>query len=124
MVAWSLRFINNLRSATEKKPKQSGVLSVDELKKAELLIFREDQVKMALDTPTDLSLFRDDQDLVRAKGRLGSAPLAEISREPIALHHSSNVPILIVSSLHVRSMHAGTSQTLNQFRYRFRLQFR
>ena len=119
VVAWSLRFINNLRSAAERKPKQSGVLSVDELKEAELLIFREDQAEMALDTPTDLSLFRDDQGLVRAKGRLGSAPLAEISREPILLHPSSDVTRLIVSDLHVRSMHAGVSQTLNQFRYRF-----
>ncbi|XP_043199019.1 uncharacterized protein LOC122368823, partial [Amphibalanus amphitrite] len=117
VVALSLRFVSNLRSAITKKPKQSGVLNVDELKRAELLIFREDQAKMALDSPTDLSLFRDDQGLIRAKGRLGSAPLAEISREPIVLHPSSDVTRLIVSDLHVRSMHAGMSHTLNQFRF-------
>ena len=48
-----------------------------------------------------------------------SAPLAEVSQEPIVLHPSSDVTRLIISDIHVRVMHSGLSHTLNQFRHRF-----
>ena len=114
IVAWMHRFIWNVRT----KEKRHGPLMVEELLQAEQFIIQEDQEREKLAPQPGLSLFKDDEGIIRVEGRLKNAP-AEICRQPIALSPGSEVTRLIVTDLHERCMHAGLNHTLNQVRKKF-----
>ena len=114
IVAWILRFIRNART----KEKRHGSLTVEELLQAEQIIMREDQEREKIMPQPGLTLFRDENGIVRVKGRLKNAP-AEICRQPIVLTPGSDVTRLIVTELHERCMHAGLNHTLNLMREKF-----
>ena len=119
VVAWVRRFTVNARARSEKNGRMNGPLTVEELLDAEAFIIAEDQSRQTIDTPQGLSLFRDDRGVFRVKGRLASAPLAEVSQTPVVLSPDSEVTKLIISDLHAKVLHSGVGHTLNQFRQKY-----
>ena len=134
-VAWMLRFLHNVR-----KQKRSidgvrdGALQADEIKAAETLIIKERQrffygeemqrVETGHVLPNSsrlksLTPFVDNDGLIRARGRIGDAPIPYDTKHPIILEGSDPVTVLIIQDAHKRVMHAGMEHTLCEVRSRF-----
>ncbi|GFS80104.1 integrase catalytic domain-containing protein [Trichonephila clavipes] len=70
LVAWVLRFINNVRSRISDRKK--GQLSLDELESAEIQLIRSVQAQSFTDETliSNLSVFRDDNNIICVKTRI------------------------------------------------------
>lgn len=120
VVAYSLRFIHNCRNNT----KRSGLLSLQELKDAELRIFKLtqqeafpeeiDRLKKNGACSTKLQRLTpkvDTQGLLRVGGRLQEATLTEDARHPIILPKRHPVVNLLIDYYHRKHLHSGTQLT-------------
>ncbi|XP_076283630.1 uncharacterized protein LOC143210562 [Lasioglossum baleicum] len=65
-----------------------------------------------------LNVFFDNNDLIRVGGRLRNAEMLENTKHPIVLASHPLVNLLI-SSIHIRSLHAGPQLTLSTLRQEF-----
>ncbi|XP_072153714.1 uncharacterized protein [Bemisia tabaci] len=118
-----------LRAITPKKSRCGGELTMGELKKAELQLFRkvqedcfqddllklkkiQDGVNILCAKPVQtLSPYLDEDGLIRVGGRLKNADLAEGERHPILLSGKHHLTQLLIREYHKDLDHPGT-QTL------------
>ena len=130
-VAWILRFCENTRRSRRGDSRVGGALTSTEIQSAEVFILRELQratyhaelkaIASGSRLPEDstllhLSPYVDEQGLLRARGRLRNAPLAETCRHPLLISKNDDVIRLIVTDVHRRALHAGLEQTLSELR--------
>ncbi|KRY81887.1 hypothetical protein T4D_4317 [Trichinella pseudospiralis] len=104
-------------------------LSVDELKEAERIWIRQEQIHaFGSKYPTDKSLtntlcglnpFLDEFGVLRVSGRLGRAQLEEEAKFPPLLPCKRMIVNLLIRREHNQQLHAGVAQTLAALRERF-----
>lgn len=124
VLAYVLRFINNCRSKSLKKPKFSGALNSLELYNSLLYFVRRTQQlhlsnelviiqegKRIPKSLLKLSLFFDSQGILRVGGRLRHAPISFSSKFPALLPSRSTLTQLLIRSIHLKYLHAGVQTT-------------
>ncbi|XP_068738691.1 uncharacterized protein [Montipora capricornis] len=129
LTALSLKFIRNLTSARNgRKESQSKqvTLTAEEISEAKVLWIREVQKPLEREKNFEnlklqLGLFRDQESILRCKGRLGNAPLSVTARYPVLLPRRHHVTRLIVESCHRKINHGGVKETLVEVRTNFRI---
>ena len=124
VTAWTLRFKNNLNLKIAKKELNlSSVISIDEIRAAEIHWIRSNQSHIPNENvknwEQNLNLFRDEDGIIRCKGRLEHAPLPYESRNPILLTTKHRLALLIVAQCHDRVGHLRTKATLTELRERY-----
>lgn len=127
VTALSLKFIRNLKLARNgRKESQSKqiTVTVEEISEAKVLWIREVQKPLEREKNFEnlklqLGLFRDQDSILRCKGRLGNAPLNVAARYPALLPRQHHVIRLIVESCHRKVNHDGVKETLVEVRTTF-----
>ena len=132
VIAWMYRFIDNARLTSERRA--TGLLSVDELTRAELIAVKRAQMESFPDDceallknlplpPKSkllaLNPYVDENGLLRVGGRLRKAPLPEETRHPVVLDPKHEVTRLVIQYCHLQSRCAGDAQVLNNLRQRY-----
>ena len=120
VTAYVLRFISILKKSDAEK----GELSTDEIVSAERIWIKRVQSKIVNSDKfkhmsSSLSLFEDDEGVVRSRGRIENAPLPYDTRFPILLPRKHPFTDLVILSCHEEVMHNGVQETLVQLRSRF-----
>ena len=124
VTAYVLRFVNNLKCRLARREPQSSDLTVDEINSAERLWIREVQREIE-QKPTfqqaekSLNLFKDENGILRCRGRLDNAPLPYDARFPMLLPSDHEFTNLVIQLCHRAVMHNGVQETLTQLRSRF-----
>ena len=120
VTAYVLRFINACRKKLAHPEIQ---LSAAEIDKSEKLWIHElqkpfDHQKLE-ELNKHLGLFRDENGIVRCKGRLSRSSLNAEAKYPVLIPRDHHVSTLIVRHCHNRVMHNGPKETLAELRSRF-----
>ena len=130
IVAWVMRFCNNISCGRSRGERVGGPLTVSEVQSAEVFILKEsrdavfgDEKKMLVSgdrlpagsSLQHLSPFVDERGLLRARGRLLHSPLPESSRHPVIVGEKEVVR-LIITDAHRRVLHSGIEHTLSEVR--------
>ncbi|XP_058811023.1 uncharacterized protein LOC131675913 [Topomyia yanbarensis] len=102
-MAYVTRFVDNLRQAKMKKPRQSGPLTRDELRKAENYLFRLAQRSAY---PDEIVVLNE--------------PLSTTQQRKFIKNNSSLRKMLIVSNAHKQFNHQNHETIINELRQRFR----
>ena len=123
VTCYVLRFVKNLlaklRSHKEKIIK--GVISFDEISEAKYLWLSSEQKKV-LKSPKfsqlkrSLSLFGDENCLLRLKGRVWNAECSEDFRHPIFIPNDTYFAKLLIRDCHIQVLHSELNSTLNYLR--------
>lgn len=124
IVAYILRFCNNIKSNTTKN--KNIYLTCDEINKAKQLIIKNEQYKyfkneiLSIKSNkkikgflSNLNPFLDTNNLLRVGGRLGNAAISYSKKYPILLPKESHITQLIILSEHIRLLHAGPRLVLS-----------
>lgn len=94
-----------------------------EIQKAEELIILSVQSKIDQKNLTNperqLGLYKDEQGLVRCKGRLNNSDLNVETRNPILLPRDHPLTTLVIRQCHSNVLHNGVKETLLELRSRF-----
>ncbi|GFT71729.1 integrase catalytic domain-containing protein [Trichonephila clavipes] len=119
LVAWVLRFINNVKSRISDRKK--GQLSLDELESAEIQMIRSVQAQSFTDEKliSNLSAFRDDNNIIRVKTRITERIDAPNFLSPILLPNNCTFTQRLVEHFHLKNHHAGTQLPLNIIREKY-----
>ncbi|GFW62212.1 hypothetical protein TNCV_1686431 [Trichonephila clavipes] len=119
LVAWVLRFINNVRSRISDRKK--GQLSLDELESAEIQLIRSVQARSFTDEKliSNLSVFRDDNNIIRLKTRITEHIDAPNFLSPILLPNNCIFTQRLVEHFHLKNHHAGTHLLLSIIRKKY-----
>ena len=120
VTAYVLRFIN----ACRKKMVQPEIqLTTAEIDKSEKIWIHELQQPFSHQKLGDLNkplgLFRDENGIIRCKGRLSRSSLSVEAKYPVLIPRDHHISILIVRQCHNRVMHNGPKETLSELRSRF-----
>ncbi|XP_064470081.1 uncharacterized protein LOC135384827 [Ornithodoros turicata] len=121
VTAWTKRFLHNC-SHTDKR---EGAVSAEELAAAETYWIHIAQRQRFGAKPTNhkslksTSVFYDDNNIIRLKGRLQYGEFSEPLKYPIIIPADHHFTALLVSSTHVRLLHAGVQETLADLRERY-----
>ena len=126
VTAWMLRFVKRLL----KQSYETDSLTSEELTEAEKIWIRYTQRKhfpYVLDKVHDkrtniaqqLGVFKDEEGLLRCRGRLEHSNLSQGARYPILLHGKERLTSMIVDRVHRSNLHCGISQTLAQIRLKY-----
>ena len=122
ITAFILRFIHNTRARAQKSEQQFGKLTSKEIEKSDLMWMKELQKSLAQQQLKELKRtldpFRDEEDIVRCRGRLMSTDLPHVTKFPV-LVPPSHLTTLIIRDCHERVMHNGVKEILSEFRTRF-----
>ncbi|XP_077553403.1 uncharacterized protein LOC144168258 [Haemaphysalis longicornis] len=128
VTAWLRRFVNNCNPKAEKR---MGPLSAKELRESRLLLLRQVQEEAfgsmigrlehegTSDQATALrnvEVFRDDDEVLRLKGRLLHSEIPYETAHPIVLPAAHHFVELLIASTHQRLLHAGCQDVLTQLR--------
>lgn len=130
VVAYLLRYFDNYLQRHEKN---LGPLTVDELKKAQVVILRQVQKKHFPREFSDLKSgkpirdknifslnpFVDEVGLIRVGGRLSNASVSYDQKHPILLPSKDPVVHLLMQKEHISLLHAGAQTVLFNFRTKF-----
>ena len=124
VTAYVLRFVNNLKCRLSKREPTISELSLDEINSAEKLWIREVQAAVKekstfQQVEKSLNLFKDENGILRCRGRLDNAPLPYDSRYPMLLPSNHEYTDLVIQLCHRAVMHNGVQETLAQLRSRF-----
>ncbi|GFS65095.1 integrase catalytic domain-containing protein [Trichonephila clavipes] len=105
VVAWMLRFIHNVSNAIKLK----GSLGYEELKRAEVLVFKSLQSNAFQDKRllAKMQAFKDEDGLLRIRTKLADSYEKEDFNFPILLP-ANDVVVKLIREEHVKEMHAGS----------------
>ena len=127
---WLERFCFNLMAKKDNKHCQIGKLGVDELLKAEKLLYKgiqreefsEEYSQLTKGDPiskknklVQLSLYLDEDDIVRVGGRIDEAAIPNMARHQIILPGKHYLVNLLIKSFHDRTQN-GTEYILAELR--------
>ncbi|GFY09808.1 integrase catalytic domain-containing protein [Trichonephila clavipes] len=117
LVPWVLRFINNVRSRISDRKK--GQSSLDELESAEIQLIRyvQDQSFTVEKLISNLSVFRDDNNIIRVKTRITERIDAPNFLSSILLPNIFTQRL--VEPFHLKNLHAGTQLLLSIIREKY-----
>ena len=129
VTALVLRFVSNLLG---RDPRKSGLLTADEIQRAETLWIEDVQREKFPDEirslkkqtkentlARQLTLFLDEDRIIRCGGRLHNAPLEFDTKFPILLPSHHRFTNLVIYNAHSRVFHSGLQSTVTQLRRRF-----
>ena len=122
VTAYVRRFINNIRHPKNKI--EPGEPSAKELKEAELMWIHSMQERMRKDSKysnleRQLSIYQDEEGLLRSKGRLDKSQVVYDEKHPIVLPSRHPVVPLIIWDAHDRVLHSGVNSTMAFIRKKF-----
>ncbi|GFY09789.1 integrase catalytic domain-containing protein [Trichonephila clavipes] len=119
LVPWVLRFINNVRSRISDRKK--GQSSLDELESAEIQLIRyvQDQSFTVEKLISNLSVFRDDNNIIRVKTRITERIDAPNFLSSILLPNNCIFTQRLVEPFHLKNLHAGTQLLLSIIREKY-----
>ena len=123
VLAYVMRFINNLKNKVNNEPLINDDLRVEEIDYAERILIIDcqknvEQLRNYKQLRNDLRLFTDEQGVIRCKGRLEHAPLPYESKFPIFIP-KCYLATLIIQYYHASVLHDGVKETLNAMRTKF-----
>ena len=121
MTSYVLRFKNNSLAKIRQTPCTKGFISTKELKYAEKLWIYSNQRKIITSSKFShlkkyLGIFYENENILRAKGRLSNADVDYNVEHPILLHNELYFTELAVWSAHKRVLYGGVNNTLNFIR--------
>ena len=120
VTAYVMRFIDNCRRLIKKMQLKQGEISLDERMHAKRLWLRNEQSqineKQLNQFKQALGAYRDENDIIKLKGRLEHAGLNVNTKFPVLIPKSSYIGDLIILDAHVEVLHYGMKDTLNQVR--------
>ena len=110
------RFVQNAR-----RNKQTGVITVEELEKAEKQLFRWSQIQLDVNTLNkQINAKLDDDGLLRAHGRLEDIrSLPSDMRNPIILPRNHPLAYLLLRRMHETRRHCGYKRLMYEARNKF-----
>ena len=116
VTAYVRRFFHN----GQKKNRISGTLSTEEIEQSDSIWIRELQTTLDhKQFDKQLGLFRDDNHILRCRGRLDNADLPYSTRHPAVLPRSHHVTKLIIRHCHENVFHGGLNATLTEVRTKY-----
>ena len=124
-----LRFVKTLlaKIRSDKEKIIKGVISFDEMSEAKCLWFSSKQKKV-LKSPKFsqlknyyflVCLFRDENCLLRLKGRLGNVECSEDFKHSTFIPNDTYFTKLLIRDSHIQVLHSGLNSTLNYLRNTF-----
>ena len=123
-----VRFRNNLKLCVLKNRDELkyGEVSAEEVQAAERLWIRSIQESLSNERNYDqlhaqLGLFRDEDGIVRCRGRIGNADLQYQSKFPAFLPRNRHLTTIIIRQCHKNVFHNGLKSTLNELRAKLRI---
>ena len=132
ITAYVMRFIHNLKNSVSRKnankevseKKLSGPLTVVELESGKKLWIKCEQRKILADKKfsnlkKQLSLFQDEEDILRTRGRFQNTSWDFERKYPALLPQYPHFTKLIIWKAHTKVHHAGIPSTLNECRKEF-----
>ena len=121
VTALVLRFINNLKKSLNQEEKVvQKYLTTEEYSTEEhlwLVLVQHDANYKQLEK--DLNLQKDEQNIIRCRGRLKNALMKYDAKYPVFLPKSCKFTELVVKYYHKLVFHNGLHETLNQVRTKF-----
>ncbi|GBM40950.1 hypothetical protein AVEN_161590-1 [Araneus ventricosus] len=119
LVAWVLRFINNVRSRTNEKKR--GQLTVEETESAEIQLFRSVQAQSFPDEKSipNMCVFRDEKNIIRVKTRITERIDTPHFLSAIILPNDCIFTQRLLEHLHIENYHAGTQLLLSIIREKY-----
>lgn len=117
MMAWILRFLNNIRASKKSK----GQLTMKEINEAEMTVIKLIQTESLTDRTTlkDFPVFPDENGILRLKTRLTLCDGHEEFKFPIILPSHHPIVTMLVTEKHIQNQHVGTQTLLSILRERF-----
>lgn len=129
VIAWVLRFINNLRLKTTERT-QGKWLTINELRQSLLVIIR---VVQHVELGDEIQRLQSNMpckrigplhpmytdNILRVGGRLSHSRLPEESKHQLILPHTSSVTELLIRAMHIEQLHVGPAGLLATIRQRF-----
>ena len=124
VTAYVLRFVRNIQRSFENLPRTKVPLTAEEISSAEKSWIRQlegsiPKMKDYKKTKESLSLFEDDENIIRCRGRIEASPLPYDTKFPILLPSDHHITRLIIMQSHEDVFHNGVRETLTQLRSRF-----
>ena len=124
VTAYVLRFVRNIQRSFENLPRTKVPLTAEEISSAEKSWIRQLQVSIPKmkdykKTKESLSLFEDDENIIRCRGRIEASSLPYDTKFPILLPSDHHITRLIIMQNHEDVFHNGVRETLTQLRSRF-----
>ncbi|XP_049284605.1 uncharacterized protein LOC125764417 [Anopheles funestus] len=142
-LAWIIRYADNLKRSVDGKPKYFGLLTQEEMERAERVMWRraqgeffQEEVRglkdmgeearcrtVSKDSPIyGLLPYADEFGILRMRGRIGAAPeLPYSARFPIILPRDSRITHLLVDMYHRRFRHANNETVVNELRQQYQI---
>uniref|UniRef100_A0A453YZM1 Endonuclease n=1 Tax=Anopheles gambiae TaxID=7165 RepID=A0A453YZM1_ANOGA len=141
-LAWIVRYVDNLMRKVGGAPLHLGILSQDELERAETIAWKQAQGEYFQDEVRVLSVgegtgrstvpkespiygllpYADERGVLRMRGRIGAAPeLPYAARYPIVLPRDAWITHLLVDKFHRRFRHANNETVVNELRQYFQI---
>ena len=124
VTAYVMHFIRNCRSIPENR-RNSRTLSVDEIQEASLSWIKSvqesnfDKLTNTQRRPSilrQLKVYKDDQGILRCRGRIGNALVGDTVKYPYLLPTNNKLTTLIVIDAHEDQLHAGVNGTITHLR--------
>ncbi|GFX96512.1 integrase catalytic domain-containing protein [Trichonephila clavipes] len=119
LVAWALRFLNNVRSRINDRKK--GQLSLDELESAEIQLIRSVQAQSFTDEKliSNRGAFKDDNNIIRVKTRITERIVAPNFLSPIFLPNNCIFTQRLIEYFLLKNHYAGTQLLLSIIREKY-----
>ena len=121
VTALVLKFVSNLKERRDKSRSAPGELSSKEISEARKTWIREiqRQIKEQTTLTQQLGLYKDEDNILRCRGRLANAHLSPETRYPILMPRDHHISKLIVEDCHRKVNHGGLRETLAELRSQY-----
>ena len=119
VTALVLKFLRRLRKMTE-----THDISMEDMNEAKQLWYKEVQTKLeerekSSSTWEQLAVFKDEQGVLRCKGRIQNSSLSYSAKFPILLPRKQHFTKLVIVQAHGNVKHNGVRETLTEIRAKF-----
>lgn len=120
MCAWINRFIYNCRNPDSKR---QGELTTEEIDRAEMFVLRLIQRESFIDESHDklrgLTVFKDNNGLIRLKSRICNRLDSEHFRLPIVLPSKNDIIERLIFYMHIKSCHVNVQSLMSILREKY-----